>query len=92
MMNIDEAIKHCEEKAEELKEKSEVWIIDETGSYSELQDCLECAREHAQLAEWLTDYKRLFALEDKIKSIVFSDSPDIAILKIKDIFTGENEE
>lgn len=50
------------------------------------------AKEHEQLAEWLTDYKRLLALEDKIKSIVFSDSPDIAILKIKDIFTGENEE
>lgn len=54
--------------------------------------CEDCAKEHEQLAEWLTDYKRLLAFEDKIKSIVFSDSPDIAILKIRDVFTGESEE
>ena len=41
-MEIDEAIKHCEEVAEE-KQKS----------------CVECARDHLQLAEWLKELKRL---------------------------------
>ena len=41
-MEIDEAIKHCEEVAEE-KQKS----------------CVECARDHLQLAEWLKELKAI---------------------------------
>ena len=54
-MTLDEAIKHCEEKAEELRRWS---AISRNGSAEEA-DCLECAREHEQLAEWLKDYKQL---------------------------------
>ena len=77
---LDEAIKHCKEKAEELKNEAEnskkkeevrftmrskfseslhnssgadfdVGNIDLT----EYNDCLECAKDHEQLAEWLTE-------------------------------------
>lgn len=41
-MNLDEAIKHCDEEADIL-----------AGS--------ECGLDHAQLATWLRDYKRLKA-------------------------------
>jgi hypothetical protein len=37
-MTLDEAIKHCEDKA---------------------QQCGDCGKDHAQLAEWLKELKRL---------------------------------
>lgn len=42
-MTLDEAIKHCEEQA--IK--------------NEKLNCINCAKEHKQLAEWLKDYKIL---------------------------------
>lgn len=64
-MNLDEAIKHCNEKAEEQRSKAVRYL---NGGYSDQIDgksCLNCAREHEQLVEWLTDYKRLKALEEQ---------------------------
>ncbi len=61
-MTLDEAIEHCEEKAAELREYSDV--LSETSTTpkgKEISDCLECAEEHEQLARWLKDYKRLLA-------------------------------
>ena len=65
-MTLDEAIKHCDEKAEELKEKAESNIIEITKEGEirvydgkEYDDCLECAKEHEQLAEWLTQLKQV---------------------------------
>lgn len=42
-MDLDEAIKHCEEKEQEQA----------------LNGCFACAEEHKQLAEWLTQLKRI---------------------------------
>lgn len=64
-MTIDEAIKHCEEVAEE-KEK----LVNTYESFKDYgnpkssitsghKKCLSCAAEHRQLAEWLKDYKRM---------------------------------
>ena len=54
-MTLDEAIKHCEEKVEMLKIEAR-----HMPSYSEdIEPCLECAREHEQLAEWLKELKAL---------------------------------
>lgn len=52
-MTLEQAIKHCEEKAEELRKKAE---FAEEGNYRK-EDCFECAREHEQLAEWLKELK-----------------------------------
>jgi isocitrate dehydrogenase kinase/phosphatase len=56
-MTLDEAIKHCEEVAESKRKQVENgdW---EKGSLTE-RDCLECADEHKQLAEWLKELKQL---------------------------------
>ena len=56
MMNLDEAIKHCEEKATALKDdtKNRCDIPDEDKEY-----CLECAKKYEQLAEWLKELKEL---------------------------------
>lgn len=50
-MTLDEAIRHCEDVAEELEEEAkEAHVL--SG-----MDCMECAEEHRQLAEWLKELK-----------------------------------
>ena len=67
-MTIDEAIRHCEEVAEQ-NETSAITYKNckeiKTNMYEKLtaekaeNDCRECAADHRQLAEWLKDYKLL---------------------------------
>lgn len=63
MMNVSEAIRHCEDKAKELREKT-LNMIANGENPKERADCLECAREHEQLAEWLKELKGLRLLLD----------------------------
>ena len=57
-MTLDEAIKHCKEKAKELSDKAyQEWGVSMTEE--DAYDCNECAREHEQLAEWLKELKAL---------------------------------
>lgn len=60
-MTIEEAIKHCEEKAKELREQAGFDTDNERYrmSESEKADCIECAKEHEQLAGWLTELKKV---------------------------------
>lgn len=52
-MELDEAIKHCEDKAKELRKKKRIMAL--IGREREWADCLQCAEEHEQIAEWLTE-------------------------------------
>lgn len=54
-MELNEAIKHCKDKAQELKTKVEVYKTEPYVSPNLIADCEECAAEHEQLAEWLTE-------------------------------------
>ena len=69
MMTLDEAIKHCEEKAKELSNKAYAeW--GKSMTEEEAYDCNECAREHEQLAEWLKElkaYRELFESPEEAK-------------------------
>ena len=49
-MTLDEAIKHCEEVAEEHTKYNR---------YGGFESCDECAKEHRQLANWLKELKQL---------------------------------
>jgi hypothetical protein len=54
-MTIEQAIKHANEVAEENQA-----IVDSCDYYGEnMAKCEECAKEHRQLAEWLTELKLL---------------------------------
>lgn len=53
MLDIDAAIKHCEEVATE-KEDNARWKL--TPTFQE--ECIQCAADHRQLAEWLTELKQ----------------------------------
>lgn len=60
MMNLDEAIKHCEEVAEENEEIYEahcrIYSKEVVEKYPS-PPCKKCADEHRQLAEWLKELK-----------------------------------
>lgn len=55
--NLNEAIAHAKEKAAELKEKAEYLKKPNLtfGAEQRAANCLECAKEHEQLADWLTE-------------------------------------
>ena len=55
-MTLDEAIKHCEEKAKELRVKATRTARAKEPFYK-YAECYECAKEHEQLAEWLKELK-----------------------------------
>lgn len=54
-MTLDEAIRHCLEQARKLQDKA-----DRVGD-DESRQCMECAADHIQLAEWLMELKDLRA-------------------------------
>ena len=58
-MTLDEAIKHYEEKAEELRKDADYLDAPYGKGTSARTDCLECAKEHEQLAEWLKELRKL---------------------------------
>ena len=65
-MTLDEAIKHCEEKAESLFNQASAGA-QQGMSLEEYVDCKECAREHIQLAGWLSELKQRRE-KDKVKT------------------------
>lgn len=55
-MTLEEAIRHCEEKAKELRTPRA--YTDIKGNLRATETCEECAEEHEQLAEWLKELRR----------------------------------
>lgn len=59
-MTLDEAIANCHEKADYLKTQSHQFDGDSSKEANDLKtDCLECAKEYEQLAEWLKHYQAI---------------------------------
>lgn len=66
MMTIDEAIQHSKEKAKEKYiEADEVYHFDK--DWGKRVECLECAKEHEQLASWLEELKKYKAQKIMIR-------------------------
>lgn len=59
-MTIDEVIRHAEEVAEGLEKKANTYGIKRAyiPKSQEPVDCISCAADHRQLAEWLTELKQ----------------------------------
>lgn len=68
MLDLESAIKHCEEVADLCEYEASKY--DMSDSYESHVACQEgkCAEEHRQLAEWLKDYQRLLKEIDEIKA------------------------
>ena len=64
-MTINEAIKHCLEVAEENETKAQQIGVQLIGSAVDryATECRECAADHRQLAEWLTELKEAKRLQ-----------------------------
>lgn len=59
-MTLDEAIKHAEERAEDLRKEGIIKQNRNNTDESVLADrCIKCAEEHEQLVEWLKELKQL---------------------------------
>ena len=54
-MILDEAIRHSEKIAENLNEKAT--MLFEAQCIKESRECIECSKEHRQLADWLKELK-----------------------------------
>ena len=59
MLDIDTAIKHCLEVADDNEVKAQKIGVQFLGTTKgrEATECRECAADHKQLAEWLTELK-----------------------------------
>ena len=55
-MTIEEAIQHCKEAATENRQYALEFA--RVNVYDSARNCQECAAEHEQLAEWLTELKQ----------------------------------
>ena len=89
-MTLDEAIKKEEGIAEE-KFNNAVYIMDKMKSDIALENAEEykrCAEEHRQLAEWLTDYKRLLEQEPRKGYLSIDDVMSV----FDDFMCGEVDE
>ena len=64
-MTLEEAIKHCEEVAEENEKDAEQFKRIKA-TQDMISHCYECAKDHRQLAEWLTELKKLREIPDKL--------------------------
>lgn len=75
-MTLEEAILHAEEVAEAEEQKYKDW----KGDYPHLKkidSCLECAKEHRQLAEWLRELQRCRFEISECKAILDNPTPDV---------------
>ena len=59
MLSIDEAIAHALEVAGEQQKRADSAELIDVLDGLDVEACKECAADHRQLAEWLTDYKEL---------------------------------
>jgi len=59
--NLEDAIAHAKEVAEKRRKEAGAWedmcYREKVNLPSDYKICLECAKEHEQLAEWLTELK-----------------------------------
>ena len=72
MLSIDEAIAHAREVANTQKGKSGICL--QNGLECEhFSDCLKCAEEHEQLAEWLEELKALREYKQRMEMQYLDD-------------------
>lgn len=74
MKSIDDAIKHCEEVAEKNEKDIAYYTIQGDKEWLDEceKDCIEYAKEHRQLAEWLRELKAFHDAMDIIPTTPFN--------------------
>lgn len=88
-MTIEEAIKHCEEVAKELNKKA--CTLYEYQNYEKSKDCIWCASEHRQLAEWLRELKAYRGILANADRLIESEYGVVIIEGYKEVIDQMNE-
>lgn len=77
-MTLEEAIKHCEEVANDQEHDAETWEMsskhwgdDKQSVLDNADECKKCAAEHRQIAEWLKELKQYRELFDSPEEASF---------------------
>ena len=92
-MTIEEAIKHCEDVAENKEQAVYDLLAFGYSTKEERNECIECAEEHRQLAEWLNELKRARVLLNATYELLMKqkDSGYVLNLLSETIFYDEAE-
>lgn len=69
-MKIDEAIEHAREVSTEQKRRAGICVQNDN-ECDKFSGCLNCAKEHEQLADWLEQLKEYQRLEEQGRLIKF---------------------
>lgn len=88
-MTLDEAIEHCEEKAEELERSAKLHQRPDRGikgSGKRYLSCIKCASEHRQLAEWLRELKAYRIATYKLSRMPYEDGFKYDADEVWDLF------
>lgn len=101
MINLDEAIKHCEKKAEECERDShfDTDYVCYQMSEAERKELRECAKEHRQLVELLRELKSYRIAHYKLRDMdyeydfnsKFGDNPMYYGEKVWELFGDIDE-
>lgn len=92
MLDLESAIKYCEEIAEEEDQKIKRW----NGDYPHLKkidSCEKYAAEHRQLADWLNELKRARILLEATHNLLEKQMESGYVLNLlaETVFYGEAE-
>lgn len=83
-MTLDEAINHCEEMAERYER------MEDSHDDKLREECLQCAADHRQLAEWLTELKELISL--KTDYVFFkAEAKKLSKVAVEDMYNSIND-
>lgn len=88
-MNIDEAIERARKVASEQLLRREKCTTDDA-ECDKFSNCIRCADEHEQLAEWLEELKELRAYKEKMEMQYLDDiSNPLEPLKLQSALKSE---
>lgn len=91
-MTIDETIIHCLEVAEKHERHAKILKKRLLGSGLDTVDyCLQCAAEHRQLAEWLTELKELRNSVGAVKLAQMKDALNLISDLRQHLFNSEKD-
>lgn len=92
MLDLESAIKHCEEVAEKNEESIAYYTIQGDKEWLDEceKDCIEYAKECRQIAKWLMELKKYRAIFEKVGKILADNG--YMIDDLDTIFGKVNEE
>ena len=93
-MTLEETIKHYEEKAEAEERNAKLHQRPDRsvkGSGKRYLSCLECAKEHRQLAEWLRELKKWRDFGNNIGRVLGKHFSEEELFKMMEVNTDENK-